>query len=177
MPSNRENYAFRALTPDDASQYRELRIEALRTDADVLAATLEEVEAESEAVIREDIARRIESGGFSIGVFTGQSDLVGLANVARPTLKRRRHIGIIWGVFVSVAHREQGLARKLLLETISEARNTNGLRQLHIEVVTTNKPAFELYQQVGFERYGTQPRAVQSEDGFHDEYLLALILR
>ena len=176
MDPNREKYGFRVLTPHDAPRFRELRLEALKTNADVLAATLEEVEAESVETIRQDIEKRIRNGGFSIGIFSNQSDLVGMINVARPTLKKLRHIGIIWGVFVSTEHREQGLARELLLETISEARRTDGLRQLHIEVVTTNERALDLYQKVGFECYGTQPRAIRAEDGFHDEHLLALIL-
>ena len=177
MPGNCEQYQFRTLSADDAEQFRKLRIEALETSEDILAATLEEVEGESVDSIRADIERRFKSGGFSLGAFSKQLDLVGLVNVGRPTLKRQSHIGILWGLFVSPAHRGQGVAGALLQEAISRARASDELRQLHIEVVTSNTTAFNLYRKLGFEVYGTRPRALQSEGGFHDEHLLAMVLK
>jgi RimJ/RimL family protein N-acetyltransferase len=177
MQSKCEDYSLRELVPDDAPQFRKLRIDALTTSSDVLAATLEEVEAESEDVVHQDIGARIRNGGFSVGAFSEQLDMVGMVNVARPSLERLRHIGCIWGVFVSTEHRNRGLARELLLEAIRLARNIEDLHQLHIEVVTSNASALQLYQELGFECYGTQPRAIRANEGYHDEHQLALILR
>ncbi|MBW2577501.1 MAG: GNAT family N-acetyltransferase [Deltaproteobacteria bacterium] len=177
MQSNCEDYSFRELVPDDAPQFRNLRLDALTTSSDVLAATLEEVEADSEGVVRQDIDARIRNGGFSVGAFSKQLEMVGMVNVARPSLERLRHIGCVWGVYVSTEHRNRGLARELLLELIRLARNIEDLHQLHIEVVTSNASAVRLYQEVGFECYGTQPRAIRTNEGYHDEYQLALILR
>ena len=78
MPRNHDPYRFRLLTADDAERFRSLRIEALETSEDVLAATLEEVEAESVASIRDALERRTRDGGFSLGAFTSRSDLVGM---------------------------------------------------------------------------------------------------
>ena len=176
MSPDRGRYRFRVLTADDAEQFRRLRIEALETSEDVLAATLEEVEAESLESIRDAIERRTRDGGFSLGAFSSHSDLVGMLNVGRLPLKRRRHIGILWGLFVSAAHRGQDLASTLLQEAIARCREIEEISQLHIEVVSSNTRAFDLYRKLGFEPYGTQPRAVQSSDGFQDYELLALFL-
>ena len=50
------------------------------------------------------------------------------------------------------------------------------LIQLDIEAVTTNKKAYGLYQRVGFELCGTQPRALKVGSEYYDEYLLVLNL-
>ena len=62
----------------------------------------------------------------------------------------RRDRGWIGGLGVAAAHRGKGLGEALMREVIDVAR-ARGLRELWLEVLTPNAPAFALYRKLGFE--------------------------
>lgn len=99
MAQNLGDSNSRELIPQGANQFRNLRIEALSTKPDILAATLEAVEAESVEEARKYLEPHIQNGGYSVGAFSSQSERVGRVNVTRPVSKRLRHIGEVLGVF------------------------------------------------------------------------------
>jgi ribosomal-protein-alanine N-acetyltransferase len=59
----------------------------------------------------------------------------------------------VHNVAVAPALRRQGLARRLLLELLADARRA-GLRVALLEVRESNQPARELYQALGFDAVG-----------------------
>lgn len=64
--------------------------------------------------------------------------------------------GHITNVAVSPAHREKGLASKILEYMIGEAR-LSGIRAFTLEVRASNAPAIRLYTKFGFEGVGIRP--------------------
>ncbi|HEY7358830.1 MAG TPA: GNAT family N-acetyltransferase, partial [Ktedonobacterales bacterium] len=66
--------------------------------------------------------------------------------------------------------------KALVAEAIAQARTIPGLEQLLLAVVTTNTAARRLYQSLGFEVYGTEPRAMKQGDQYWDEELMILRL-
>ena len=74
--------------------------------------------------------------------------------------------------YVQPERRGQGAGKALLQEAITEAKRLAGVEQLHLSVVTTNTAACSLYHAIGFEIYGTVPRALKMDEQYWDEYLM-----
>ena len=107
-------------------------------------------------------------GGFADGA------LLGVAGFAVPPLAKKRHKGLLWGVYVREAARGRGLGRALVVRVIEHARAH--VVQLHAAVVTTNHPALSLYRTLGFTTYGLEPRGLACAGRHFDQELLVLLL-
>ena len=81
--------------------------------------------------------------------------LVGLACLAPGMSDREKHKGLIWGVFISPEIRGQGVSRALLATLLNWA--DQHYEQVTLTVITTNTAALALYQQAGFDIFGSEP--------------------
>ncbi|MBY0377838.1 MAG: GNAT family N-acetyltransferase, partial [Gammaproteobacteria bacterium] len=63
-----------------------------------------------------------------------------------------------------------------LIQEIKNHAGNLGLTQLHLTPISSNLAALQLYQKLGFEIYGTEPRALRMGDIFFDEHLMVLDL-
>ena len=79
-------------------------------------------------------------------------------------------------MYVLPESRGLGAGKALMQELLVRARQIEGLEQLHLAVVTINQAAYQLYRSLGFEVYGTEPKALKSGEKYWDEYLMALYL-
>lgn len=61
------------------------------------------------------------------------------------------------------------------MEAVLEAAH-GAVEQLTLAVVSGNAGAVALYRRLGFEIYGTEPRALKSDDGYADEILMVRFL-
>lgn len=153
----------RTLTPDDQLIWRALRLEGLRTDPLAFLTTAAEQEARSPEADRAMLAH-----GRWRGVFAGDA-LVGLGALLPMPQKLTAHRAEVGAVYVTGTHRGTGAARTLMLAIEDEARDI-GIRQLELDVAAANTRAIQFYESLGFERTGTRPRAVWTEDGPLDDY-------
>jgi hypothetical protein len=62
-------------------------------------------------------------------------------------------------------------------ELIAQAKQLDGLEQLHLSALTTNLAARRLYQSFGFEVYATAPRVIKFGEQYLDESLMMFYLR
>ena len=164
-------HQVRVLGPADADDYRRVRLDALRLHPEAFGSAYEEEAALNRAQIVERLSRPglTRFGGFA------QGTLVGLVGLSLGSGAKERHKAHLFGMYVDSAHRGTGLARQLVEAVIATAR-TAGAVVLNLSVTAGNAPAQHLYRQMGFVRYGVEPRAYRVGGRYHDSELMALDL-
>ncbi len=158
----------RRLGPDDVAAFQALRLEALTADPCVFAASPDEEVGQTLGEVAFRLERQPVFGAFAAGA------LLGVAGFAMPGPAKKRHKGLLWGVYVRERARGHGLGRALVAQVIEHARAH--VVQLHAAVVTSNHAARGLYFSLGFERYGLEPRGLACAGRFFDQELLVLLL-
>ncbi len=101
------------------------------------------------------------------------SSVVASLKIAGGRRKRVSHSGEL-----SIAVRRdfwgRGLGRRMMEMGISWAKGV--LKRIELNVVDNNDRAIRLYESLGFKLEGVKKRAVRLSDGFHDVYIMALLL-
>jgi len=162
------SFSVRLLGVADAAAYRDIRIEAL-----VDAPTAFGSDAARESTLGEAVWLERIATNPTFGVFDG-NELAGIATFLRGAGIKRQHKGEVVGVYVRPTARGTGASRLLLETLIASVRDK--VVQLHLSVTTHNEPARRLYESLGFQIYGTEPRALLVEGRSYDEYLMVLRL-
>lgn len=163
----------RRLTAADWETYRSIRLEALRMAPEAFGS-----HADEQSSLPEEYWRARLTGGedsFVLGAFR-EGQVIGTAAFSREGRRKVRHKGTITGVYVSPACRGRGAARALLNALLDQARTLQGLEQVTLCVVTENLAARELYRKLGFQVFGTEPRALKVGDQYLDEEYMVLFL-
>lgn len=164
---------LRLLTPDDAEAWWHLRLEALQNDPASFADSAEEHLTTTSDSARERLSNHPETD-FVLGAFA-DGKLTAVAGFYRHAHLKEHHKGTIWGVYVQLASRGKGIARALMQEIIGRARAINGLEQILI-VASAHLPARKLYERLGFQSYGIEPRSLKIGTQYVNDVLMILFL-
>jgi RimJ/RimL family protein N-acetyltransferase len=106
------------------------------------------------------------SGRFVLGAWQA-GQLVGALGCERDMRVKVCHIGHLIGMMVRTELQGAGIGRRLLDAGIAAARSVEGLEMLTLTVTAGNAGAVRLYEQAGFMRFGTLPRAIQVDGRYH----------
>jgi L-amino acid N-acyltransferase YncA len=158
----------RRLGPDDAAAFQALRLEGLATDPCAFAASHDEEARNSLIEVAARLERQPVFGAVAEGV------LLAVAGFSVPEAAKKRHKGLLWGVYVREVARGRGLGRAVVARVIEHARAH--VVQLLAAVVTSNQAARRLYRSWGFEPYGLEPRGLACAGRYFDQELLVLLL-
>jgi ribosomal protein S18 acetylase RimI-like enzyme len=161
-----------SIGPEHIPAYRDLRLRGLREHPEAFGETAQAFEAKSLHVISERVAAQVALGGFILGAISTSGAMLGCVGLSVNDSAKSRHRGFLWGMYVVPEARGQQLGRVLLEELIARARMLEFMEQVHLAVVTSNETAVRLYQRVGFEIYGTDPRVLKVDGRYFDEYLM-----
>src|SRR5215470_18567999 len=163
----------RFLTPDDAAEWLRLRVEALERNPEAFSASLEEYRS----LNLEDVKKRLwsDEDAFVVGGFQ-DSRLIGMAGFYREKGPKSRHKGRVWGVYVTPEARSAGMGRRVMQALLRRINSIDGLDQVLLSVAATQMPAIRLYRSLGFESFGTEPRALRIGERYIDEQHMVLRL-
>lgn len=160
---------IRVLAKSDYQSYSSLRSLGLKTEPTSFWAS-----ESQELPIRK--ARFLESlaikDNFILGYFYDGS-LVSIAGFVRESHLKLKHKGFIWGVFTHPDYRGRGFGKQLMLALIDQAFKSQGLQQINLSTRTDNKAAINLYERLGFEKYGVEKHAAFVDGFFFDEVYMA----
>ena len=163
---------IRLLTSSDATEFRTLRLRALREEPESFGTS----EAEFATTPIADVANRLRASdnAFVLGAVTPA--LIGTVGFHRREGAKKRHKGIIWGVYVAPEYRGQKVAHALMEAAIARASALPQLECLNLTVALKNKAAHRLYQSMGFKSYGIDRRSMKLGAEYVDEDLMELQL-
>ncbi|HSP22452.1 MAG TPA: GNAT family N-acetyltransferase [Planococcus sp. (in: firmicutes)] len=163
---------IRKLSAADAENYRELRLEALANDADAFGASLEDAQ---KAPLPKTADRLASADAMTFGAFVN-GQLVGNVTLSRDTGTKLLHRASVYAVYVTRSARGQGIAHRLMQELIEAAYATEEIEQLYLAVSSGNIAALKLYENLGFEKYGIDVRAMKIGGRYIDEELMVKFL-
>ena len=166
----------RRLTEADAAAFWNIRLRALRDNPESFGASYEEILERGIAGMMQGLRKRDAApDDVTFGAFDGKT-LDGIAGFRREEEVKRRHKGIIWGMYVPQELRGKGIGKALLQAAITYARTLPGLEQINLSVVLTDKEARHLFISQGFETYGLERHALKLHDHYFDQELMTLRL-
>jgi ribosomal protein S18 acetylase RimI-like enzyme len=169
--SGSPTWSIRALGALDLPAFRVMRLDALRLHPRAYGSSYDE---ESEYTLDDFAARWPTAPGMLLGAFADDR-LIGFTGMQVPQKIKQRHKGFIYSVYVDAAFRRRGVAEGLMTAAIMAAHKA-GLRYVWLTVAAENENARQLYERLGFRRFGTEPRGLLVDGAFVDEDMMVLDL-
>lgn len=170
---------MRTLTTRDVRDYLSLRREML-SDAPWAFMASPGNDHGSRAAFLRRILGRPAGENTIVGAFAG-GRLVASAGLLREETPKRRHIAIVWGVYVTPAARGRGLGKAVLVAAIETARrwSRSGERIVAVELSVSERAraARRLYASLGFRAWGVEPDALRVKNRLYREIHMSLPLR
>ena len=165
--------SIRRLTPDDAPEYRALRLRGFKEHPEAFTSSYEEEVLKPVSYAAQRLGPDAPSvfwGAFVDGVLAG---VVGLDQELRI---KNRHKAVVIGMYVAPEFSGQGLGRELLATLLGHARNSP-LALLVLTVTHGNVGAEQLYLNAGFKSFGIEPYAIKVQDQYFNKNHMFLNLK
>jgi ribosomal protein S18 acetylase RimI-like enzyme len=165
---------IRTIETKDAAEFWALRFEMLELEPFAYGADLED---HADSSTNDQIRKLggLTGGDCAVGAWL-DGELVGSAILRREPGRKFTHKANVYSVYVKPHARGQGIARTMMLEVIARARLLPEITQLNIGVMSTQPAARGLYESLGFEAWGCEPRALCIDGVFADETYMVLHL-
>jgi ribosomal protein S18 acetylase RimI-like enzyme len=151
------------LTPDDAEELRDIRLEALRLHPTAFSADPDVEGAFAIERWRQHLETRVWFGARIDGRLAGIN-----AFSVDTYSKKIAHIAHLGAMYVREAARGTGLADALMANWLDYARGRVEMAVLDVEALNTR--AIRLYEKHGFAITGRKPRSMKVDGVFYDEF-------
>jgi ribosomal protein S18 acetylase RimI-like enzyme len=161
---------IRKLEPHESAIYREVRLACLKNAPQFFGSTYEE-EVLNPKFFFETHIENSSPDHVMFGAFDGEQ-LIGITGFNRMARKRASHRGELVQVYVESGYRGQNLGEKLLRHVLDYAFAQEGIEQVQLSVIASNKTAISLYEKLGFKSFGIQPHYFKVEDGYLDQQFM-----
>ena len=157
----------------DLTDFRELRLEALRNNPASFGSDYDTVKANPMQFWISRLYAGSEDGALYFAV-RGE-DLVGMCGIQLGTSPKTRHSSTIWGVYVQPQWQGLHIAREMIQACIGWGKN-HGVKVAKLAVVADNTNAIRCYESCRFSVYGRDPMAMCHAGVFYDELLMSRLV-
>lgn len=142
---------IRVLQVEDAQEFRSLRLESFR---EAPLGFSESYEDEKERPLS-DFQQEITPSGnppeyYVLGAFNPTEELIGFVKFKRDKRSKARHKSMIHAMYTKAAERNKGIGKLLMEEVMQRAQAMEGMEQIHLWVLHTDRTAAGFYQRLGF---------------------------
>jgi len=152
-------------------QYKKFLELALQSDEESLLITANDI-------INAPFPTKDRNDSFTLGAYVNNV-LAGIVSFARDSEDREklRHKGMLSTMYVSKEFRGCGIAKKLLEEAIKRVKAISDIEQINLIVIASNSKAKPLYENFGFEKFGTEHNSIKWKNNYFAEDHMVLRLR
>lgn len=145
-------------------EYKNLRLDALKTDPIAFGSSYEEEIKLPMKAWRKRIKNVI---------FAFSSDKpIGMITYVFKNKSKTRHIANIFGVYVKQEFRGQGIGEKLIESAISSIKKNKNIIKINLNVNAKQKAAVRLYEKYGFKSVGLLKKDLHVNGKFYDELIM-----
>lgn len=163
---------IRLLKPEDAEEYRKIRLEALKNNPESFTSSFEE---EKEVPVENYEGRFRSDVSFTFGAFENEQ-LIGVCTLLKEQKSKLKHRANIVAMYVSPQKRGMGIGKLLMLAAIQKAIELDEIEQVNLCVVSSNASAKKLYTSMGFKTFGIERKALKIEGRYFDDEYMVLFL-
>ncbi len=156
------------LSSDRWKDYRDLRLEALKSDPTAFGSSYEEEKSLSE----EEWRKRIQNALFAMS----NDEPIGMIVFIFGNKIKTKHTANIFGVYVSDNYRGEGVGKKLLESVLLLIQENKDIAKVKLTVNPEQKVAVKLYEKYGFELVGRSKKELKVNDKFYDELIMEKFL-
>jgi ribosomal protein S18 acetylase RimI-like enzyme len=152
------------LNEDRWQDYRDLRLEALKSEPIAFSSSYEEEQSIPENSWRE----RINNNLFVMA----DNKPVGLAGFFRNTHLKTHHVCEMYGVYLRSEYRGQGIGKRLVEAVMAEIQRLKGVTIIEVGVNPTQKAAKNLYRKRGFKTVAHFNKWMCIDGKFYDALIM-----
>lgn len=163
---------IRKLHPNESNSYRNLRLECLKNYPQNFSSNYQD-EKEKEKLFFQPHIEASQINNFVVGAFHG-NNLIGISGFNTYEKNKISHIGIIIQVYVAPKYQGKKIGYNLVKSTLTEAFKINGIEQVEIGVISSNKNADKIYKKLGFETFGVQRRYLKIDNHYYDHKMMMI---
>jgi ribosomal protein S18 acetylase RimI-like enzyme len=161
---------IRKLQPHESAIYREVRLACLKNVPEYFGSTYEE-EVLNPKFFFEKYIETASPDHVMFGAFDGER-LIGITGFNRMARQRASHRGELVQVYVDSNYRGQNIGEKVLRQALEYAFSLDGIEQVQLSVIASNKIAIKLYEKLGFRTFGVQPRYFKAGETYMDQQFM-----
>ena len=163
----------RKIQSHESLLYRSIRLACLKNAPDNFGSIYEEEmsipKLKFESYIEQENDERFMFGAFDNG------NLIGIVGFERVERQRACHRGEVVQMYIDAAYRGQNIGEQLLRGLIEQAFSVKGIEQLQLSLIASNRAAIKLYEKIGFQAFGVQPRYFKVGEHYMDQQFMQLL--
>jgi ribosomal protein S18 acetylase RimI-like enzyme len=163
---------IRRLEPQEAAIYREMRLVCLKNVPQFFGSTYEE-EVLNPKFFFETTIETASPDHVMFGAFDGAT-LIGITGFNRMARQRASHRGELVQVYVDSNYRGKNIGEKLLRHALDYAFQLEGIEQVQLSVIASNRTAITIYEKLGFQSFGVQKNYFKVGESYLDQQFMQL---
>ncbi len=166
---------IRQLVIYDADDYRGVALQGYKDEPEAFTSEFEERSASPHSYWQDRVNPNNSGHELVFGAFL-DNKLVGVAGLSFDQRQKAKHKANVFGVYVVPEARGLGAGKGLIRGLINHAKTLPPILLLQLTVTNGNLAATTLYESLGFQTFGVEPKAIKDGDQFFDKRHMWLAL-